>query len=563
MTDVHSADSEDDGPYRRTQRPMFWRESTNDVVSFLAESDNLTIYVGAGVTVDQGGPSWTDLVHELTKDPLLDEKAVGPNDREMLTSVLTPLEASTTVARYFRDALTGEDEDYINNVLISAVRSRLYPGARWNIGQLARSIATLVAARFQSQLYTTIVTTNYDTILQRELSEQLAEVGGGIDPGLLPNVQRLEDWTAGRQSDPQLAEMMYLHGQVPQFTGEPASRSIVFTENDYWRNRERAFEYLKGVLNPPSSVLIIGSSLTDAPLLEALLDKPTQDDSSRHSRIALFPIPSMVARAQHDITKIQTKALWDQYKTRMNAFGVQISVPDFYSSLSQFCDELRLVTEHKNKVGIGSPKSYLERLSLWWSEWSDGVLRNGVRRREIDAWIHDIASSYMKLLSREDYEESLKIELWAVWNPSDERRLLKRWANSAWPSSEWNDEDIANGEKMAREAEIVVNSNYAAIRALVTARPLLDTINLDGRHNPVDSPHGSRWRQVLAVPISIETHGGRIAVGAVTLMSMASNSYLSESHPTFLQSCVAVLRNVGQLSLDPEPVALGPTKSPV
>ncbi len=232
---------------------------------------------------------------------------------------------------------------------------------------------------------------------------------------------------------------------------------------------------------------------------------------------------------------------------------VELLVPDFYSSVGQFCDELDCATYRQVWGPDGQMPFYLhywDRLTAWWDNWYKTRYRNRARRRALHRYIRLFLSELSDdILEATGRKENLKVELWAIWDPSERRRTMRLWASSSWPHSQWDDADIGYLEETARTAEITRECDYPAVRALIEGRPRLSDAGELTDQLSTDNPHVSRWRIFVAVPISVFVEYGRNAVGAVTLASMAPDSHLSTSEPALLDKCVRRMRHIGAMSL--------------
>ncbi|MEZ0357995.1 SIR2 family protein [Mycobacterium sp. SA01] len=557
-----SAQSTTGRSYRRDPSPFFKRHRTNRLIDQLAAAPDLTIYAGAGVTIDQGGLSWSQLVHRVAMSTIVRaNNIVNDTDIRMLGTAINPLEAATAILQHFQKA-TGEnfDQNEANDALISCIGYSLYPGARWNGGELARGIATVALVRAVNGMKTRIITTNYDTLLEANVSEQRESFVQSFERfGLSDSVPELAIYCLGDDEMPAEADalsLIYLHGRISTSPTEPARGDIAFTEIDYAKSRSAVSTLLYETFKY-TPLLILGASLTDPPLIAALQDTTPQTEGKQsdtlYHRVALLPIPAIQEQTHQELNAEETQSVCKQQVARMKALGVELLVPDFYSSVAQFCDELDC-SMYRQLWGPQRPKAivspYWDRLSAWWDDWYHTRYRNRARRRALDRYLRlfltELAADILEATGR---KEDLKVELWCIWDPSEQRRTMRLWASSGWPRSQWDDGDIDYLEATSPIAEITRECAYPAVRALIEGHPRLSDAGEVTAQSSVDNPHVSRWRTFLAVPISVSVGYGRNAVGAVTLASMAEESHLNASQPALLDKCVRRMRHIGQMSL--------------
>lgn len=546
--------------YRRHPTPFFKRQRTNRLIDQLAKAKKLTIYAGAGVTVDQGGLSWSQLVHHVAMSTVVRANDIITDiDLRMLGSAMSPLEAATAILQHFQKATGGNlAQSEANNALVSCLSYSLYPGARWNAGELARGIATVTLTRAINDLPTRIVTTNYDTLLEDAIAEQRESAANSFKKfGMSESVPPLNTYLLEQTiPDDDVLSFVYLHGRISASPDDAVQGTVAFTEIDYARVRPTVSEFLRENFRR-SPLLIVGASLTDPPLIAALQDtipaSGNTESRTVYHRVALLPIPAIQTQTPIALDAEETKSLSKQHVARMKTLGVELLVPDFYSSVSQFTDEIDCATyrqlwgaERANT--IFSP--YWERLSEWWQNWYQYRYQNRTRRRALDTYLRlflsDLEDDILETTGR---KEHLKVDLWAIWDPSQPHRAMKLWASSSWPRSQWDATDIAYLEETARAAEITRQSDYPAVRALIEGRPLLTDVGELVDTSSHDNPHVSRWRTSLAVPITVYVGSGRNAVGAVTLASMVPDSLLNPSEPALLDKCVRRMRHIGEMSL--------------
>lgn len=555
--------------YRRGDTAFFHRASTHKAVDAIALADDLVIYVGAGATIDAGGPSWRELVAKLAEKSALASKKILSNvDRQTLSEHLSPLEASTALATYY--AKLREDPLRARKSLVGRVREHIYPDATWNAGKLNEVLAKFLIFRAVAEILdgppwrTLVVTTNYDTFLEEELSRQIlwmteppetADVralGITVNPITLKTARSsgFRDLAeiASEVGEPGTISIVYLHGRLPEEGGQVEPLAI--TETDYNYLRPQVSSVLRWAFEGRSA-LIVGSSLSDPPLVSALQD--TYQSGAR--RLALLPMPAIASQARGEPGESELIALRKHQAARLEQFEVEMLAPDFFSQVAQFVQECIVAI-----AKIGPSETYATkrdlryggRLTAWWDGWYKHRFSNLRFRDFTRTKLHGLAERIVhdELIEAGGIpgykDEVLKVEMWVRWHPDDDHRCLALWASS---DSIWHE------EKTLRMADLSLASEYAAVRSYVAGRPQLDYATNDGTAvESEDSPHVDRWKTFLSVPIHLEGEIGVLPVGVITLASRAgegASAIWATSAPK-MEELVANLLVVGLEALSPD-----------
>lgn len=209
----------------------------------------LTIFCGAGVSVDSGLPTWRQLVHRLSEQvPVSDLRDVLQADGATLTRKVG------LILQVIRDMRRGPSED---NVIAEALYdddSNLLPS-----GQLAAAIARLAVALTPARVR--IATTNYDDRMERALAEYGVEVAPmGLSQA---NTWFTHSFVPGR------FEVLHLHGFLASDDRWPSMSPVVLSESHYLREGHRVQGWVKQMLTT-STTLFIGVSMTDPSIIGPL-----------------------------------------------------------------------------------------------------------------------------------------------------------------------------------------------------------------------------------------------------------------------------------------------------
>jgi SIR2-like domain len=363
------------------------------------------------------------------------------------------------------------------------------------------------------------LTTNYDVYLEIAAQEVIA----GMTGAGYANVPKLRVRTAGAarylrgrkilQSEPSV-ELVYLHGRVREEGGHDGK--LVVTEIDYAETRDSVVsELIEAFRIPDSGVLIVGASLTDPPLIEALAR--TRGDSLK---VAVVPVQS-VGYTEHD--PVRARRLVGHMKKRGELLGVEIATPDFKFQLAQFLEELLLCVSHPGgAAAVLADETRLRyglRLCDWWEEWLATVEATDQNRlwsslRQENDFLAGFVNESVSDSVREDTaKERRRLELWVRAEPAQFRNLTL-WGTSSGPI--WDRSVLATHQ-------VRLASGNASVAAFTEGRP--QHYDVDALKSISDSNVG-RWKSFLSVPVYTSVRGAKLPVGVVT---WASNQRKDES----------------------------------
>jgi hypothetical protein len=295
--------------------------------------------------------------------------------------------------------------------------------------------------------------------------------------------------------------------------------------------RERVADLLDSLLRGRDA-FIVGSSLTDPPLLDAL--HRTRDVGRR--RIALTATPGYGVES---LDSDEVDLLKDALSDRMQEYGVELYFPDFYYQVPQFVREVTMAAL-LSSIGrydqdSGTELRYDKRLEEWWTRWE--ATHSSVPNASQKA--HDLAAAGLRELSvdllplkrdRQKRDEAFKLEVWLRWEPSRENRDLALWSHS----------DSVNANFRTPKRISMRNSEQSvAMQAFLHGKPILS-----------DEAAGT----TLAVPVSVELGLQWVPVGVVTLSSPERRdvSRIFDTDNMAMHGRVTGLRTVGERLLTPQ-----------
>ncbi|GAA3600156.1 hypothetical protein GCM10022198_25700 [Klugiella xanthotipulae] len=498
----------------RHHTPFFEQSRTHADISRIGEEErDLLIYCGAGVTIDHTGYSWGGLVTSLFPVRRGSQNGTMPLRREaqQLGSFMGPAELASVYIHHLRK---NNPPGLVRARLVRELRTRLYTQQPWARGNLVKNIIWLVIARALRGRTTVVLTTNYDVHVETEflalyrlfVNQGMSRVPGlsvrtlGARPGTRVIVESIGD-------TPPLT-IVYLHGRMPE-RGQ-AAWPIVLNERSYAESAVTVSGTLGDYLSSHPMTLILGSSLTDIPLVRALSDSRVCAERERFLRYAVLPFQSISIAGDTNCAAMAA----DEIRCRGSEMGLEVIFPDFHGQVAQLTHEITAASATVPGVPYGT------RLSEWWERWlrqRDGYptmpdnLRVALGR--VYLAMGDVPPTDPLVRSTERY----RIEAWLRTAPSRRNRVLTRWATS---------DDVRSVGLNGKTAEINSSSYLAAVQAFVAGRP--QSYGVQDLEPGRAADHGDSrytWRSFLAVPV--ECDGVIVAV-----ITLASSQFLSSSQIT-------------------------------
>lgn len=279
------------GPIARRAVRTKVRVGTSDInASALAglrhawRSRQLVLFLGAGVSIPYGLPSWKNLVLELLFEQAEGTRRLGhlwPHYRRAVASWMTdyfdydPLILARMVERDLRrprkrgTRMRAADDA---SRFLEGLRTHMYANLRVPTTRTPlQALADLIEKGSTRRGIEAVVTFNFDDLLEQELERR----GVAIQPV-----------TSGDRQRGDGLRIIHAHGYVPA-AGPIVRKDIVFTEPDYHHLTESVFHWsLSEVVERlrKSTVLFIGLSMSD-PSLRRLLDASRNSDIPPHWQI--------------------------------------------------------------------------------------------------------------------------------------------------------------------------------------------------------------------------------------------------------------------------------------
>ncbi|RLP76887.1 hypothetical protein D9V32_04440 [Mycetocola tolaasinivorans] len=518
------------------------------------------VYCGAGVTRDRTGLGWSELVSEVfdvvrgrrNRDHDTDAAIAGALARPDLD----PAQKASVVVeagRASRSTETGFMRPILHRVL--------YKQHGWSQGRLLQNVAELAVFTAGLGDDISIVTTNYDDYIDRQIHELIRDYYQNATPkddipGVVLNIVGAESEPFTQRAAQNGAGTIYIHhihGRVDS-SGASAGQ-IVFSESSYSRTRNQTVQFLVSQFTEASAFLSVGASLSDAPLIEALFQA---DAIGRWRERSPVKVALLTPLGDTPAEKVSGA---DFAIRRGLHLGIDVLVADTFSNIAQFVEELRVCKVLNARTALESyvPRaSYSHALASWWSEWSTAPWHqdHDAHHQLLAAMLANVSDFFRSrdLLNR---GEVLRLEAWIRINPSvsQDNRHLTHYANSTGP---------LYAQEALRRERIVFPTNVASVRAFTVGKPLLLGLG-DLEH----SDQASRWKSFLTVPITHDVEvdfesfevSRTVPVGVLTLASTHPRDGAGRSRASFAKPALSVadyetilgmLRDVGRMLVSPE-----------
>lgn len=526
-------------PYRR-DTPFFQDPATHDLIEQVATATSLTIFVGAGVSLDRGSLTWDELVARLLNRQLQKQRS-GTGSKATLRGALAvgeslgPVAAASAVRELYRRERPHVSETALMELIADDMYQLLYPSNRWSPGgALAEAVVRLAVMWKSLGRRVSVITTNYDNNIEeyagdQELEDLAKEKGLIIEPYV-----DLSSRVASKT-----IPVYHLNGYIPY--GDTYRGNLAFSESGLALGREVVGNDKPGLDWRPklldkhlraSTTIFVGTTLRDPTVVAGLIK--TRDAGTTCPRFGVFPYQADAWRNEEPTVRAAANAALD---ARLAHLDVEPIRPDFYGQVAQLVNEV--VNCRLN--GSGDYKSvdvrYSDRLSTWYRSWSRSIDRVGERyyQDRCQELLADARDQVRSQLSPKR-DELLKLEIWIRRDPK-KRRELELWGNSG---------SASRSTKGNARGHIENQSRYVAVRALCQGFDL---------RGPLEAA-GSRWHSHFSLPVVLQgAPWHRLPVGVLNLLSSRdekTSCLAGLDDPTAWLNARRTLTDVGRAILDPD-----------
>lgn len=261
-----------------------WKLEREEVVEKLKEcykKGQFSLFLGAGVSSSAGMPDWNTLLNSLFVTYLTQEfdgdVAISDEDIGELVGRLNKIDEPSALmaARYLRKGLSKREHEAQD--FIEAVTKNLYKlrNPKFDIdSKLIKSIASMCLPRRTGAKVKSVITYNFDDLLERQLSSN--------------SILHSCIYSDNESYDPDELPVYHVHGFLPEnrktYHGLDSS-TLVFSEEGYHQIYSDSYHWSNLVqLNSfrENNCLMIGLSMTD-PNLRRLLDISSRNiERSKH-----------------------------------------------------------------------------------------------------------------------------------------------------------------------------------------------------------------------------------------------------------------------------------------
>lgn len=541
---------------------FFHSRRTKTAIQKLASKKNLVVYCGAGTTIDKTGLGWANLITSIFAGGTSKGYPTEDEIKLMARTEASPLQLASILTQYTLDNLSTDLQMQEN--LGAKLATLLYKNATWAGGLTSEFIAQLAfevcAVRDGS---VTIVTTNYDTFIETSIRDLCAgfmsarqdddsyeDSDGASQPGppralkvRTVSNEQLETPVALPSTSGEV-QFVYLHGSVDAAGGHDGT--LVLSEADYQKTRQKTVELLRSLFGrEESAILILGASLTDPPLVEALAStsKDASDPNKDITRVCVLPISS-TGYVRHGLSSREMSTMKRHISRRGRLLGIDILIPDFHFQVAQFNYEL--VAAMTEKPYAESNERYGMRLTRWFAAWDEANKNTEVFSTRFLAHSQErlrlLRSSYFDYdIDDNGEDEALRLEIWARTGRGT--RQLSLVASSL---------GVLTDISVRRSEPLSVHSTNASVRAFQEGRPMHVDASEILRSGKAEVT--SRWKSYLSVPIRTEHE---VPVGVVTLASTRTrgSSGVPSGISQRMEQIVEMFSDLGMLFLD-DPTAL-------
>jgi hypothetical protein len=324
----------------------------------------LTLYLGAGVSIGSGVPSWNQLVHALYFAAVDAEQAERewrwfPNYLFAASEWLLQQrpESPDILASRIRSHYRDDSDELLKNLhrwMYTAFVSQdtgeiMLPSPQELCSQnptLASIVKLCQSGNPGTQGVRSVITYNYDNLLETALG----------------NTSHTPIWQSHQKQQPKQIPIFHVHGYLPMRGEGSTLEELVFTEDQYYLASHNAYAWgnltqLKYLST--SKGLMVGLSLTDRNmrrLLDALSRAPLRTEN-----FALLRRPQWQPPEERELDAIHQKAR--EYRERFARSGIKAS--------ERRSDEITSILHRLHKMEIHENTQVLKQLGiqpLWYDD---------------------------------------------------------------------------------------------------------------------------------------------------------------------------------------------------
>jgi SIR2-like protein len=444
---------------------------TQAIKAIAGFSGEITMFVGAGVSMEAELPSWNELVRKL----LIRARSGEGDEKAIETWCDTVLQEGPLAAAAVAESLYSDDGAF-RRALRDAVYAR--PSHTYVPGALAGQIAWL-KERMGSRL--TILTVNYDGLLEAALAQR------ALQP---------VSYVRARPEPEGKAAVWHLHGRLirpASGKGWLSEGNLVLSEGSYVRSTGSTFpqelvaDRLKGSL-----CVFVGLSMTDPNFIRWLYKSAGEAGGPRFVMFVRQASPVADRRVR--------RLLEDSATARWKRYNVTPVWANYYGEIAQIVHEIGLRCTGDRPLDFS--KRAQARMRCGAARLTPGTDRFAQAQRDASAWLRRRLDDVRGFCAAEDPPvdlsgHSMGLGLWAVDHATGK---IMNWVSS---------------DRAYQEPGSVIANPLHADSRWIAASAIADGVSVE--EDP--KVYASRWRFVRAMPIVVEPERERSVVGALTLTS--------------------------------------------
>lgn len=552
-------------------------DSLRKLYGSVADSNHIVIYCGSGVIKNEiGGVSRDRLVTLVAQKTMLG--FAEQYGFEGVSAACTNFFTSKDHAPEFKATIAASYAKKEDDIVVNSIGKTLYHNS-WSAGRLLSELAKFVVKlSIDFKKSVSIVTSNYDTYIEDSIINELyaqktPTKDFGVDLRLVGYAYEegdegdpCYDYAFARNEKLPKIEVHHLHGRICSKNYSYAlgdlvfnedekeededtdlrksdkfirNGKLVFSEKDYEESHDRSLKVLTKLFSQGTTI-IVGSSLTDTPLVRSIL-KIKSESEEQHGKNDGKVVSS--GCAIYAFMKCGADGYEKFQLERAEALGIEPLFYEFHDEIPEVFSNLTALLVHGNKDGRYSRLLPYDQALREWVEFANRQKQS----RELAKHGYEMSAKLARNVIVKDYarkNELVKIECWFLdleGDVSKKKKVLRVWTNSVGPT-------FATDLRRTEDVSSLNAGKVASVQAFCEGAPKIipiDQLKL-GLVKLKDDKNisATRWKTFMSVPIVIpfEEYGFDVTVGVVTLASTYKYSDFENRNFFNSKEALAVLK---------------------
>ena len=572
-------------------------DSLRKLYGSVADSNHIVIYCGSGVIKNEiGGVSRDRLVTLVAQKTMLG--FAEQYGSEGVSAACTNFFTSKDHAPEFKATIAASYAKKEDDIIVNSIGKTLYHNS-WSGGRLLSELAKFVVKlSIDFKKSVSIVTSNYDTYIEDSIINELyaqktPTKDFGVDLRLVGYAYEegdegapCYDYAFARNEKLPKIEVHHLHGRIcsknysyalgdlvvnedaeedekedidaeededekedkdAKKEGTDLRKSdkfirngkLIFSEKDYEESHDRSLKVLTKLFLQGTTI-IVGSSLTDTPLVRSIL-KIKSESEEQHGKNDGKVVSS--GCAIYAFMKCGADGYEKFQLERAEALGIEPLFYEFHDEIPEVFSNLTALLVHGNKDGRYSRLLPYDQALREWVE----LANRQKQSRELAKHGYEMSAKIARNVIVKDYarkNELVKIECWFLdleGDVSKKKKVLRVWTNSVGPT-------FATDLRRTEDVSSLNAGKVASVQAFCEGAPKIipiDQLKL-GLVKLKDDKNisATRWKTFMSVPIVIpfEEYGFDVTVGVVTLASTYKYSDFENRNFFNSKEALAVLK---------------------